>query len=348
MRILFVVNNVDTEVEPATSTVLSTAAARRGHTVYVAGVRELEYLVDGQVGANARPGPGKDVESQKAFLDAVQGRAAPRTQVSTRDLDVIWLRYNPSEEVHENAWAQHAGILFGQAALEHGVVVLNHPYTLSWAIDKMYFQQFPEEVRPRAIITRSYERIREFHENHGRRIVVKPLSGYGGSDVFLVAEDASNLRQIVETVSRSGYIVAQEYLTAASEGDVRLFLVNGKPLEVDGKFAAVRRRAGEGDFRSNMSAGGHPEPVEVDETMLRIASIVGPKLVKDGIFFAGLDIVGDKLVEINTISSGGLNIAGKLAERDFGTPVIDAVERKVFYKKQYKEHIRNIELATLE
>jgi glutathione synthase len=348
MRILFVVNHVDTEVEPATTTVLATAAARQGHDVYVAGVRELEYFVDGQVGATARPGPGADVESQQAFLDAVQGRDAPRVDVSTRDLDAIWLRYNPSEEVNENAWAQHAGILFGQAALEHGVVVLNHPYTLSWAIDKMYFQQFPEEVRPKAIITRSYQRIREFHEAHGKRIVVKPLSGYGGSDVFLVNEDASNLRQIVETVSRGGYLVAQEFLPAAVDGDVRLFLVNGKPLDVDGKYAAVRRRAGDGDFRSNMSAGGRPEPVEVDETMLRIASIVGPKLVKDGIFFAGLDIVGDKLVEINTISSGGLNIAGKLAGRDFGTPVIDAVERKVFYKKQYGEHIRNIELATLD
>jgi glutathione synthase len=86
----------------------------------------------------------------------------------------------------------------------------------------------------------------------------------------------------------------------------------------------------------------------VDDSMLRIASIVGPKLVKDGIFFAGLDIVGDKLVEINTISAGGLNIAGKLQERDFGSAVIEAVARKVFYKQQYREHIRNIELATLD
>jgi glutathione synthase len=348
MRILFVVNDVDTEVDRAATTVLATAACRRGHDVYMAGVRELEYFRDGRVGATARRGLGAEVESQQQFLDAVQGEDALRMNISTEDLDVIWLRYNPSEEVHENAWAQHAGILFGQAALEHGVVVLNHPYSLSWAIDKMYFQQFPEIVRPSAIITRSYQRVREFHEAHGGRIVVKPLSGYGGSDVFLVGEDASNLRQIVESVGRSGYIVAQEYLPAAADGDTRLFMVNGKPMEVDGKYAAVRRLAGAGDFRSNMSAGGRPEIPNVDEAMLRLASIVGPKLVKDGIFFAGLDIVGDKLVEINTISAGGLNIAGKLQGRDFGSPVIDAVERKVFYKRHYGEHIRNIELATLD
>ncbi len=87
---------------------------------------------------------------------------------------------------------------------------------------------------------------------------------------------------------------------------------------------------------------------EVTEDMLRLAAIVGPKLMKDGIFFAGLDIVGDRLVEINTISAGGLNIAGKLQDTDFGTPVIEAVERKVFYKRHYGEHIRNIEIATLD
>ena len=349
MRILFVVNDVDTEVDRATSTVLATAAARRGHDVFLLGVGELEYHEDGGVGGLARRGPGAEVETQQAFLDAVQGKDAPRERVTTEGLDVIWLRYNPAEEVGERAWAQNAGILFGQVALEHGVVVLNHPYSLSWAISKMYFQQFPEAVRPACIITRSLDRIREFHEAHGRRIILKPLMGYGGTDVFLVGDDAGNLRQIVESIARVGYVIAQEYLPAATRGDTRLFLVNGKPLVVDGKVAAVRRVAGSGDFRSNLSAGAKPALPEVDDAMLRLAAIVGPKLVKDGIFFAGLDIVGDRLVEINTISAGGLNIASRLqGDVDFGGAVIERVERKVFYKHHYGEHIRNIEIATLE
>lgn len=348
MRILFVVNDVATEIDRAATTVLATSASRRGHDVFVLGVGELEYYEDGQVGGAARRGPGRDVESQQAFLDAVQGEDAAREAVRTDSLDVIWLRYNPSEEVGERAWAQHAGILFGQVALEHGVVVLNHPYSLSWAINKMYFQQFPEAVRPACIITRSYERVREFHDAHQGRIVLKPLMGYGGADVFLVGEDADNLRQIVESIARSSYVIAQEFLPAASEGDTRLFMVNGKPLVVQGKYAAVRRVAGADDFRSNMTAGGKPELPKVDEEMLRLASIVGPKLVKDGLFFAGLDIVGDKLVEINTISAGGLNIAGRFQEVDFGDAVIEKVERKVFYKRHYGEHIRNIEIATME
>ncbi len=348
MRILFIVNDVATELDRAATTVLATAACRRGHDVFMAGVRDLEYFADGRVGARARRGPGEDVASQQAFLDVVQAEDAPEAVVATDALDVIWLRYNPAEEVGERAWAQDAGILFGQVALEHGVVVLNHPYSLSWAINKMYFQQFPEAVRPASIITRSYERVAAFHEENGRRVVVKPLMGFGGADVFLVGPDADNLRQIVESISRSSYVIAQEYLPEAEEGDTRLFMVNGKPLVTDGKYGAVRRLAGDDDFRSNMSAGGKPGVPEVTEDMLRLAAIVGPKLMKDGIFFAGLDIVGDRLVEINTISAGGLNIAGKLQDTDFGTPVIEAVERKVFYKRHYGEHIRNIEIATLD
>ena len=347
MKILFVVNDVNTEVDRAATTVLCTAASRRGHEVYVAGVKELEYFDDGHVGANARRGPGTEVESQQGFLDVVQGPDAEKVLISTRELDVIWLRYNPGEEGGE-AWTQNSPLLFGQLALEHGVVVLNHPYSLSWATSKMYFQQFPERVRPASIITRSYERVLDFHAAHGNKIVIKPLMGYGGADVFLVGEDADNLHQIVESVGRNSYLIAQEYLPEAPDGDTRFFLVNGKPLLVDGKYAAVRRRSPDNDFRSNMSAGGRPEVPEITDDMLRLAAIVGPKLIKDGIFFAGLDIVGDKLVEINTISTGGLNIAGKLQERDFGEPVIEAVERKVFYKSHYGEHIRNIEIATLD
>lgn len=348
MRILFVVNDVETEVDRATTTVLAAAACRRGHEVFMLGVRDMEYFEDGHVGGEARRAPGTELESQQALLDAVQGRDAPREQVRTEDLDVLWLRYNPSEEVGEHAWAQNAGILFGQFALEHGVIVLNHPYSLSWAINKLYFQQFPEAVRPACIITRTYEHVREFHENHGRKIVVKPVMGHGGADVFLVGEEADNLHQIVESIARSGYVIAQEFQPAAVEGDTRLFLVNGKPLVVDGKVAAVRRVANGGDFRANMTAGAKPTVADVDDAMLRLASLVGPKLVKDGIFFAGLDIVGEKLVEINTISAGGLNVTGKLQGVDFGDAVIEKVERKVFYKHHYSEHIRNIELATLE
>jgi glutathione synthase len=112
----------------------------------------------------------------------VQAKDAPRETITTDDMDVLWLRYNPSEELErERHWAQDSGFLFGRLAMERGVIVLNHPDTLAYAIDKLYLQHFPESVRPATLVTRDVDEIRRFYEAHGRRIVIKPLSGYGGA-----------------------------------------------------------------------------------------------------------------------------------------------------------------------
>ena len=140
--------------------------------------------------------------------------------------------------------------------------------------------------------------------------MIKPLQGSGGKNVFLVGEDErANLNQMLDAVLRDGYCVAQEYLPAAAKGDVRLFVMNGRPLSCDGKIAAFRRVNKDGDARSNMHTGGESEPVEVTDKMRRLVEIVRPKLVSDGMFLVGLDIVSDKLLEINVFSPGGLGSA---------------------------------------
>lgn len=263
-------------------------------------------------------------------------------------MDVLYLRYNPSEDTGGKPWEYDAGITFGQMAVLRGVIVLSHPFTLSYAVNKMYLEHFPETIRPRTVITRSYDEIRRFHEEQGGKIVLKPLRGYGGQDVYRLDENAANLKQIVESIGRAGYIIAQEYLPAAEEGDTRFFLFNGKPLVVEGKYAAVRRVNETGDFRSNMSAGGMPQKAEVTAKMLEIAEIVRPRLLADGIFDVGLDVVGDKLVEINTISSGGLNAAEELEGVKFGEEVVRMIERKVAHRRQYGTQLRNRALAVME
>lgn len=348
MRIAFVVNDVDTEVATATSTLLAYAADRAGHRVHLVGVRELTCRPDGHLAAQARAAPGGGKRSLDTFLEAVQGRDAPREEITTADLDVIWLRYNPAEEVGENAWAYDAGVLLGQVAMQRGVLVLNHPFSLHHAMTKLYLMHLPPEARPPTLVTRSLDEVRRFHDEQGGRIVLKPLDGYGGADVFLVEEEGANLKQLMETLGRQGYVVAQSFLEEAHEGDVRLFLVNGRPLQVEGRYAAIRRRGAEGDFRSNLSAGGSAEQVDPDERMLELAELVRPRLVHDGLFFVGLDIVGDRLVELNTISAGGLRAAGRLQEVDFGAAVIEAVARKVAHRERYGLAISNREMATLD
>lgn len=348
MTIGVVVNDVDTEVPPAATTVIARAIARAGHTVYMIGVGDLTYHSDGRISAVAREAPRDGAESQEAFLAAIQGADKPRTTIQTTDLDVLYLRYNPVEQLANRPWEVDAGIVFGQMAVLHGVIVLSHPHTLSYAVNKMYLEQFPESVRPRSIITRNYDEVRRFYDEQKKRIVLKPVRGYGGQDVYLLDRDDTNMKQIVESLSRSSYIIAQEYLPAARDGDVRLFLFNGKPLIVDGKYAALRRVNAEGDFRSNMTAGGKPAKAEITPRILEIAEAVRPRLLADGIFDAGIDIVGDKLVEINAISAGGLNAAGRLEGVDFGPAVVELIERKVEYRRRYGQQLRNRALAVMD
>ena len=232
--------------------------------------------------------------------------------------------------------------------MRHGVIVLNDPNGLSKALNKMYFQQFPEEVRPRTLITRNQQEIKAFAQEQGGTIVMKPLQGSGGQSVFLVRpDDIPNLNQMIEAVSRDGYVIAQEHLHAASEGDTRLFVMNGEPLRYKGKYAGFRRVRTGGDMRSNIHAGGKKCQSEVTDTALELVEIVRPKLVQDGMFLVGLDIVGDKLMEINVFSPGGLGSAQQFEKVNFNTAIIESLERKVQYMKYYRRNFDNVELATL-
>jgi glutathione synthase len=348
MRIGFLVNDIDTEVPTAATTVMAHSTAAMGHVVHMISVSDLTYRSDGSVSAIGRAAPEGGGGGQAEFLAAIQGKDAERTTIDATDLEVLFLRYNPMEDTGNKPWEYDSGIVFGQMAVLQGVIVLSHPYTLAYAVNKMYLEHFPAEIRPKTIITRSYDEIVRFHGEHEGRIVVKPLRGYGGKDVFLIDEDAANLKQIVEAISRGSYVIAQEYLPAATEGDTRVFLFNAKPLLVDGKYAAVRRVNQTGDFRSNMSAGARPQKAEITPRILEIAEIVRPRLLADGIFDVGLDVVGDKLVEINAISAGGLNAASKLEEVNFGAEVVRLIERKVSFKRRYGAQLRNRALAVMD
>jgi glutathione synthase len=212
----------------------------------------------------------------------------------------------------------------------------------------MYFQLFPEEVRPKTIITRDRDEIKAFAKDQAGTIVLKPLQGSGGQSVFLVRpEDVPNLNQMIDAVSRDGYVIAQEYLPAAAEGDTRLFLMNGEPLRIKNKYAAFRRVRTGGDMRSNIHAGGKLREADIGAAELRIAEIVRPKLVQDGMFLVGLDIVGDKLMEINVFSPGGLGSAQKFTGVNFTHSVIRSLERKVQYMSFYRRNFENVEMAML-
>lgn len=348
MRIGFVVNDIQTEEAGYTTTRLAMAALEMGHEAWVMGVADFAVDTDEHLRARARMASAKHHKTGELYLSDLQGKKSKQERIAADELDVLMLRNDPAADA-ERPWAQTSGIIFSQLALRHGVIVLNDPNTLAEAINKMYFQHFPEEVRPRTLITRDAAEIHKFVEEEKGNAVLKPLQGSGGSNVFLVRpDDTPNLNQMIEAITRDGYVICQEYLPAAKDGDTRLFMMNGKPFQVNGKYAAFRRVSTSGDARSNLHVGGKMQKATIDDNALRIAEIVRPKLVADGMFLVGLDIVGDKLMEINVFSPGGLGSAQTLeGNTKFTHALIEALETKVQYRNYSRGSIDNLTLATL-
>jgi len=348
MKIGFIVNDVMTEESGFTTTRLAHEAHRQGHEAFIMGVGDMAYDPDESIRARVRSVPmEKKYKSSESYLTDLQGKKGISQRITVDHLDVLMLRNVPSDDYLKRPWASTTAAEFGRVAMRHGVIVVNDPNGLAKANSKMYFQLFPEEVRPRTLITRDRDEIKQFAKAEGR-CVLKPLQGSGGASVFLVNEgDIPNLNQMIDAVSRDGFVICQEYLTAAEDGDMRLFVMNGRPLQVKGKYAAFRRTRSGGDMRSNIHAGGRLAEAEITEKDLEIAEIVRPKLVQDGMFLVGLDIVGDKLMEINVFSPGGLGSAQKFTKINFNKYVINALERKANYMKYYGRNFDNVDMCTL-
>lgn len=122
-------------------------------------------------------------------------------------------------------------------------------------------------------------------------------------------------------------------------------MLNGRPLMIEGTWACFRRRSGEGDARSNITAGGQVEAAQPDETALRIAEVVGPHLRRDGMHLAGLDLAGDKLMEINVHTVGGLTSAEDITGAPFSDHILTDLEHKVRLRRHYRGNLTNTTMA---
>lgn len=348
MKIGFVINDMAIEMADYSTTYLALTALRRGHEVWYISLDDFAYDPDDHVHARAIRAPAKRYRSEVRFMRDLQSPDRPLERISVDELDVMMLRNDPSLDTFQRPWARLAGINFGRLAAKQGVIVLNDPDGLCHAINKVYLQQVPNAVRPRTLISRNKDDIKAFARAEKGQIVLKPLAGSGGRNVFLVRpSDMPNLNQMIESVLRDGYVIAQEYLPEARFGDLRVFMMNGELLRKGNKIAAVRRVPHEGDMRSNITAGGVAQAEEVGNEVFKIAELLRPRLVADGLFLVGLDVVGDKVMEVNVFSPGNLNTAGRLAGVDFLPEVIAAIERKIEYVREARGRYTNAEIATM-
>jgi len=348
MRIALFVNSIADEAAFYTTTALALAAIARGHEVCYLTPGDFVLRPDDSLMVRAITVKKGKTRNPDGFIAALQGEQAEVQTIPIEDIDVLFLRNDPSQDADERPWAAHAGIIFGRLAAERGVLTLNDPDGLARAQNKLYFQGFPEAVRPTTLISKSIEEIRAFIDEQKQGAILKPLQGSGGKNVFKIASSKeANLNQIFEAVSGEGYLIAQGYLPDATAGDIRLFLMNGRPLQRDGAYAALRRVPAKGEVRSNMHAAGTAATAEITPEILAVAEMVRPKLIEDGMFLVGLDIVGDKILEINVFTPGGLPDIAGLHGVDLSVDVIIALEQKVEIRKNYAGQIQNRSLATL-
>ncbi|MBT8320476.1 MAG: ATP-grasp domain-containing protein, partial [Eudoraea sp.] len=164
------------------------------------------------------------------------------------------------------------------------------------------------------------------------KMILKPLNGFGGSGVILIEKNAmSNIKSLLDfyitnSDGSSNYVILQEYIEGADQGDVRVLILNGEPI------GAMRRIPGSDDHRSNVSAGGSVAKHHLSKEEKALCKQIGPKLVNDGLYFVGIDVIGGKLVEVNVMSPGGITYMNKVYKTKIQSKVIDFIESKVLDK----------------
>jgi len=211
-----------------------------------------------------------------------------------------------------------------QLAEELGLLVVNRPASLRDMTEKAYTAWFPDCTPPN-IISRSRTELLNFLAEHGR-VVYKPLDGMGGRSIFVVSQGDINTNVVIETLTDNGrrFIVAQRYIPEISLGDKRILLIEGRPTA-----HALARIPAPGESRGNLVMGATGEGRELSERDRWICGRVGPVLAEKGVMFAGLDVIGDYLTEINVTSPTGIRELDKQYGTDIGDELIAAIEAKL-------------------
>jgi glutathione synthase len=245
----------------------------------------------------------------------------------------VFLRYNPTRE----GGGPGAPLIdFGWRLRLAGTLVINDPEGMRRAGSRMYLADFPADVRTRMLVSRSKARLKAFFKALDGPAVLKPLAPRGGEHVFyLRRRQVSNLNQMIAAVTKEGYALAQEYLPEAEQGEKRLLLLNAEPIRIGNQVAIYRRRAllAPGGTRAGGSVRAKCEfgPVEA-----RICDILRPRLLADGLTFVAVDIVGDRILELNVFTPGGLHAVAELYGIDAAAVVIADLERRIRLRAAYR------------
>lgn len=297
-------------IDGDTTFALAEVAAARGMQMWEYGPQHLSYNT-GRVEAFARPMTVRRERGNHVTF-------GPRELINlASDIDVVWMRQDPPFDM---AYITAAHIL---ERLKGDTLVVNDPEWVRSCPEKILPLDYPE-LMPATLITRERRALDAFRAEH-KDIILKPLFGNGGAGVFRVKSDDSNYSSLIEMFMESSRepVIAQAFLKDVSKGDKRILIIDGVAV------GAINRVPQKGETRSNMHVGGTAVPTELTADDMRICDAIGPMLKARGQILVGIDVIGDKMTEINITSPTGVQELKRFSGIDAAALCWDAIERKL-------------------
>ena len=311
LKVAFQMDPMETvNIDGDTTFALAEVAQARGMEMFEYGPEHLSYN-EGRIEAYARP---MTVRREQGSHVRFEER---RIINLASEIDVVWMRQDPPFDM---AYITAAHLL---ERLKGDTLVVNDPEWVRSCPEKILPLDYPE-LMPETLISRDRRAIDAFRAKH-KDIILKPLFGNGGAGVFRVKSDDSNYSSLMEMFMESSRepVIAQAFLKDVSKGDKRVIIIDGEPV------GAINRVPQKGETRSNMHVGGTAVPTELTEDDLRICRAIGPMLKERGQILVGIDVIGDKMTEINITSPTGVQELKRFSGVDAAALSWDAIERKL-------------------
>lgn len=286
-------------------------AQKRGWDIYTFDSTDMFYG-DGKVIANARKTLVKDSEHEWYKCEAAE-------ELQLTNIDVVFMRKDPPFDMDYI----YATYLLEQAE-DSGVLVVNKPSSLRDANEKLFALNFPDCI-PETLVSSNIEKLSEFISKI-KTAVVKPLDGMGGTDIFKLAKGDKNIEEVLLKITNQGsrYIMAQEFLPEIKDGDKRILLINGRPVDY-----ALARIPAEGNFKGNLAAGAKGVGQPLSERDRYLCSQIAPMLIEKELMFVGLDVIGDYITEINVTSPTCIRELDSQFNLNISSILLDEVEVKL-------------------
>jgi len=304
----------DINIKKDSSFAMLMEAQSRGYEMYYLEMNDL-YLEHGHTYARVAQVTVKNDPNDFYQLGEFQ-------EIRLSDLDVLLMRKDPPFDT-EFIYATY----LLERAEDEGLLVVNKPQSLRDCNEKLYTAWFAD-LTPPTLVTRREDKIREFYATH-KDMILKPLDGMGGSSIFRVKEGDANVGVIIETLTQLNtvYAMAQAFVPDISNGDKRILIIDGEPMPY-----CLARIPAEGETRGNLAAGGRGEARPLSDTDWAIAKRIGPTLKAKGLIFVGLDVIGDKVTEINVTSPTCIREIEAAFDVDITGALMNAIEVRLANK----------------